>query len=604
MLGAFSSNGRSNSTNNLLVRALAQKFSNSAEYNLEGIPLEQFITALIASDHFLVYTRTYEEEGTYIIASGALRDRADAIRRVLLESFHANEAADGGINMADHMEDVESDEDEEAEYLLLLSPRDVFMWNGLVLMLDLPKIDFDMKDNRVRLVADGTQRRLDLAKEQFADIFLPIDDDDDDDDNDDEPSGPPIPSLQCIFEQQAHIPAVNRELRKIFRATNKLAESIVDSVHHVRNSLRTAVGYQELLQNWYSFASEHGQHAQESMERPALSKFNRSLIRLAISWVSFVCDDCDVSDRKTFRWAINALEFTLRQTRRNIVHMPHDQFRMLQRKVARCMELFMHHFDVLGARSKARQEKERQEELSRKRPSALDDEDLAQRPLSPIYDDMTMATNAYPDDSSRLIWERTSRALRALEDERAQRDCDNRLAGRVLDDEKLEDRSLLLLASSSSNISIRWQQRRLIGAGAFGSVYLAVNLDSGSLMAVKEVKFQELAGLPNLYTQIKDELSVMEMLHHPNVVEYYGIEVHRDKVYIFEEYCQGGSLAALLEHGRIEDESVIQLYTMQMLEGLAYLHSRGIVHRDIKPDSAFSLVSIVLVVHRSSRHLA
>jgi mitogen-activated protein kinase kinase kinase len=161
--------------------------------------------------------------------------------------------------------------------------------------------------------------------------------------------------------------------------------------------------------------------------------------------------------------------------------------------------------------------------------------------------------------------------------------------GRVLDDEKPEDRSLVFLASSSSNISIRWQQGRFIGAGAFGSVYLAVNLDSGSLMAVKEIKFQELSGLPSLYTQIKDELSVMEMLHHPNVVEYYGIEVHRDKVYIFEEFCQGGSLAALLEHGRIEDEGIIQVYTMQMLEGLAYLHSKGIVHRDIKPDSMCQL---------------
>ncbi|KAG6844329.1 hypothetical protein H0H87_007687 [Tephrocybe sp. NHM501043] len=104
-------------------------------------------------------------------------------------------------------------------------------------------------------------------------------------------------------------------------------------------------------------------------------------------------------------------------------------------------------------------------------------------------------------------------------------------------------------------------------------------------MAVKEIKFQELSGLPTLYAQIKDELGVMEMLHHPNVVEYYGIEVHRDKVYIFEEYCQGGSLAALLDHGRIEDENIIQVYTMQMLEGLAYLHKEGVIHRDIKPDN-------------------
>lgn len=78
---------------------------------------------------------------------------------------------------------------------------------------------------------------------------------------------------------------------------------------------------------------------------------------------------------------------------------------------------------------------------------------------------------------------------------------------------------------------------------------------------------------------------VMELLSHDNIVEYYGIEVHRDKVYIFEEYCQGGSLANLLEHGRIEDESVVQIYTLQMLDGLVYLHSMGIVHRDIKPDS-------------------
>lgn len=77
----------------------------------------------------------------------------------------------------------------------------------------------------------------------------------------------------------------------------------------------------------------------------------------------------------------------------------------------------------------------------------------------------------------------------------------------------------------------------------------------------------------------------MELLSHDNIVEYYGIEVHRDKVYIFEEYCQGGSLANLLEHGRIEDESVVQIYTLQMLDGLVYLHSMGIVHRDIKPDS-------------------
>lgn len=551
------------------------------------MPLEQFIAALVATDHVLVYTQTYEEDGTYIIASGALRDRPEAIHRILLESFHVNEIIndeDLPLPIVDNVAEYADSEEDEAEYLLLLSPRNLFIWNGLVLMLELPRIELDMRDNRARLVADGTMRRLAFAKQQFGDIFIPADEDE-------EPLEVILTPPPCMVEQQAHIPAVNRELRKISRATNKLAESIVDSVHHVRNSLRNAVRYQELLENWYLFASEHGQHAQKHMERSTMTKFHRSLIRLAISWVSFICDDCDPTDRKTFKWAVNALEFTLHRTRRsNILQMSSDQFEMLRQKVASCMTLLISHFDILGARStlEARKEKERQEELFREQASiAADDDPLLQRSQSPFNDDYLITSNAYAytDAHVRVLWERTAKALEALEKEREQMGSEKRLIGRVLDDEKLEDRSLVFLASSSSNISIRWQQRRFIGAGAFGSVYLAVNLDSGSLMAVKEIKFQELSGLPNLYSQIRDELSIMEMLHHPNVVEYYGIEVHRDKVYIFEEYCQGGSLAALLEHGRIEDESIIQLYTMQMLEGLTYLHSKGIVHRDIKPDS-------------------
>ncbi|KAJ3509709.1 hypothetical protein NLJ89_g5076 [Agrocybe chaxingu] len=62
----------------------------------------------------------------------------------------------------------------------------------------------------------------------------------------------------------------------------------------------------------------------------------------------------------------------------------------------------------------------------------------------------------------------------------------------------------------------------------------------------------------------------MEMLHRPNVVEYYGIEIHRAKVYIVLQL--------------FEDEGIIQVYTMQLLEGLAYLYSRGVAHQGIKPD--------------------
>ncbi|KAI0343998.1 kinase [Trametopsis cervina] len=556
-----------------LARVLTQRFGNSAEYNLEDVPIDLCIAALVDTDHCLVYTQTFEEDGTYIIATPNLKDRPEQIRRMLTEAFHVNEIDEGPWLLEGG--DVDTVEEEEPSYLLVLTPRTRFLWNGLVLMLQLPRFDLRLQDNRIRLIADGPQQHLENAKSQFAEVFVTYDED-----------GEPIDTSvapTCIIESQAHLPTVNHELRKINRATNRLAESIVDSVSYVRLGLRDTTGYQELLENWYAFASEHGQHAQKYLDHPNSLKFQRLLIKLAISWVSFICDDCDPNDRKTFRWAVSALEFTLHRTgRNNILQLPDDQFEMLRQKVASCMTLLISHFDILGARSnlEAKREQERQEELLRQQAAAaehFDEED--------IFQNHTAGQPSTVDPHVRKFWERTSKAVQVLEARRAEIGAEQRAIGRVIDEEKLVDKSLVSLAGSSSNISIRWQQGRFIGAGSFGSVYLAVNLDSGSLMAVKEIKFQEVAGLSTLYAQIKDELSVMEMLHHPNIVEYYGIEVHRDKVYIFEEFCQNGSLASLLELGRIEDESVIQIYTMQMLEGLAYLHSMNVVHRDIKPDN-------------------
>lgn len=542
--------------------------------------MDLFIAALVESDHCLVYTQTFEEEGTYIVVPETLRQQPEEIRRILMEAFRVNEL-DEGPWMVEAGGDSDGYEDSDPNYILVLSPRTRFLWNGMVLMLQLPKFDLKLADNRVRLIADGAQHRLEVAKRQFVDLFLMYDEEG-------EMVEAPMPPPSCIIEQQAHLPTVNHELRKISRATNRLAESILDSVQYVRAALRDAMGYQELLENWYVFASEHGQHVQKHMDHTASLKFHRLLIKLAIHWVSFICDDCDPNDRKTFRWAVTALEFTLHRTRRNnILKLPDEQFELLRQKVASCMTLLISHFDILGARSAldAKREQERQEELLRQAAAVQqvgEEDDL----LNNV--DLQNVTPFYIDPHVRMFWERASNAVQELDSARARASAEQHAVGRVLDEEKLVDRSLLFLAGSSSNISIRWQQGRFIGAGSFGSVYLAVNLDSGSLMAVKEIKFQEVAGLSSLYSQIKDELAVMEMLHHPNVVEYYGIEVHRDKVYIFEEYCQGGSLGALLEHGRIEDEGIIQIYTMQMLEGLAYLHSMGVVHRDIKPDSTCS----------------
>jgi hypothetical protein len=109
-----------------------------------------------------------------------------------------------------------------------------------------------------------------------------------------------------------------------------------------------------------------------------------------------------------------------------------------------------------------------------------------------------------------------------------------RLAGAVLEEHPAEA-TIASLTSASSNLSLRWRKGRVLGSGASSNVYLAVDLDSGAVMAVKEIDFRRATAQAALDVQMlfKQELNVMEMLQRPNIVTFYGIEVHRDRVYIF-----------------------------------------------------------------------
>ncbi|GMJ13574.1 EMBRYO DEFECTIVE 71, MAP KINASE KINASE KINASE 4, YODA [Hibiscus trionum] len=138
-------------------------------------------------------------------------------------------------------------------------------------------------------------------------------------------------------------------------------------------------------------------------------------------------------------------------------------------------------------------------------------------------------------------------------------------------------------ADNLVNPGSRWKKGKLLGRGTFGHVYVGFNSESGEMCAMKEViLFSDDAKSKESTKQLMQEIALLSRLWHPNIVQYYGSEKVDDKLYIYLEYVSGGSIYKILqEYGQL-GELAIRSYTQQILSGLAYLHSKSTVHRDIK----------------------
>ena len=151
-------------------------------------------------------------------------------------------------------------------------------------------------------------------------------------------------------------------------------------------------------------------------------------------------------------------------------------------------------------------------------------------------------------------------------------------------DEELDE----FLTGTTNWDNIRYIKGKLIGQGSFGSVYMALHTLTAELMAVKQVELPSTqntaadAKKNNMIEALKREIALLRELKHTNIVQYLGSSSDGNNLNIFLEYVPGGSIAKMLVDYGAMAETMVSRLTKQILVGLAYLHSKDIIHRDIK----------------------
>ena len=130
---------------------------------------------------------------------------------------------------------------------------------------------------------------------------------------------------------------------------------------------------------------------------------------------------------------------------------------------------------------------------------------------------------------------------------------------------------------------------KLLGKGSFGEVYLTQKGNNPQILATKKLDKKQ-TDRPSVKKYFENEISIMKELNHPNIVKFYDMLASYSHYYVVMEYCNGGGLSDCLKkykklYHRPFTQQIVQYLMRQIIEGLKYLHSRKIIHRDIKLDN-------------------
>ena len=125
---------------------------------------------------------------------------------------------------------------------------------------------------------------------------------------------------------------------------------------------------------------------------------------------------------------------------------------------------------------------------------------------------------------------------------------------------------------------------KMLGRGAFGKVNLGMHKLTRKLVAIKSIN-KEYLSEEKQRSKIMHEVGILLRLRHDSVVKLYETFETRRHIMLVMELCAGGDLLNFVRKRKKMDEPLAKVLFKQIIEGIGYIHSKSILHRDIKLDN-------------------
>ncbi|MBK7140958.1 MAG: protein kinase [bacterium] len=146
-----------------------------------------------------------------------------------------------------------------------------------------------------------------------------------------------------------------------------------------------------------------------------------------------------------------------------------------------------------------------------------------------------------------------------------------------------QDKTRSVPMQASGAIVNHYRIERLLGAGGMGEVYLADDTKLGRKVALKLLPLA-FSTQADLKARLLREAQAAAMLNHPNIMTVYEVGESDGRLFIALEHVDGSPLSELLRSTQFSTEEAGQIL-LQICEGIAEAHDKGVIHRDIKPSN-------------------